>query len=114
MKHISPRFVLGLAVISLVGMGVTDAVRAASSNEGTLICRVTQSGEAANAKMIGAPTTLVCKPLDPGVTLKTIGTVKSRSVREMGPDLTGALTPAQVDAAWKKHVEAMIQIDRTP
>lgn len=84
-----------------------------TSNYGVVVCRVAKTGEKVNARMVNQPLELVCKPLDPTAKMATIGTVVAQASR-MGPDLTGAITTDQLNAAWTRYVNKLIMIDRTP
>ncbi|GAC1409176.1 MAG: hypothetical protein NVSMB64_17890 [Candidatus Velthaea sp.] len=98
------------AVPALAADTDTAASAAASSNEGVIICRVAKGDEKPNARIMIAATTLVCKPIDSKVSIRMIGKVKTRSVRQMGPNLAGTLTPGQMDAAWHKYLDSMFNI----
>ena len=82
----------------------------ASPNEGVIVCRVAKTGEIANARMMVANTTLICKPIDSHVSVRMIGKVKTKSVTQMGPVLSAALTPAQMDAAWHAYLNSLFNI----
>lgn len=84
-----------------------------ASNYGVIVCRVANTGEKANARMMVQDTTLVCKPVDSQVSMQVIGKVKTKSIESMGPQLSDALTPAQIDAAWHQYMDKMFMIPAT-
>ncbi|GAC1539532.1 MAG: hypothetical protein NVS2B17_14910 [Candidatus Velthaea sp.] len=109
------RLVSALALAVFAGVAspalAADATTTpASSNEGVIVCRVAQSGEKPNARMMVADTTLICKPIDSKVSIRMIGRVKTKSVRQMGPVVSSALTPAQMDAAWHTYLNKIMDI----
>ena len=102
-----------LPVASLASEAPDESVVTDASNYGVVVCRVAKTGENVNARMVNQPLALVCKPLDPTAKMATIGTVVAQAPR-MAPDLTGALTTEQLNAAWTRYINKLIMIDRTP
>ena len=62
-----------------------------------MLCRPATAKENPNAMTMGTKTPLVCKTVTPAMMKK-------------GPDLSQALTPDQVDAAWRKFTESMMLV----
>ncbi len=92
----------------------TGAIANASDDMTTMVCREAHAGEKPTAKMVGSSTALVCKPFAVSMKmsdgkLKTIGSVRVKAAS--GPDLTGALTADQINAAYVKWLEARLSID---
>jgi predicted GNAT family N-acyltransferase len=64
--------------------------------------------------MMDSATTLVCRPIAVAIRgddgkLRTIGNVAAKPVR--GPDLSQALTPQQIDGAYMRWLEKVLNID---
>jgi len=83
----------------------------------TLLCRPALASETASAKMIVSSTTLVCKPFAVRLRMgdgemKVIGNAAAKPAS--GPDLSGALTPQQINAACARWIEQTFHVDRSP
>jgi hypothetical protein len=106
------------AVVSAVAVALPAPARAADEPAMMYICRPVASGEAGNAKMTAASeTALKCKPVGLKLkmstgTMETIGHVSVTS--SSGPNYSGALTPAQINDAWVKYIEATFHVERSP
>ncbi len=90
------------------------AQSAPADRAATFVCRPAATSEAPSAKMIASATLLVCEPL--AITLpmsdgsmKTIGSTTAKP--RPGPDLTGALTPQQVQTAYNRWLLKTLDID---
>ena len=90
-----------------------DAMTAATSNYGVVVCRVARPNEKINARMVNRPTSLVCKPIDPAGSMATIANVKAKSPERLGPNLSGTLSPLQVDRAWRRYLDKTFMIDHS-
>ena len=75
-------------------MKAHDAM-AAPSAAATMLCRPATANETPSAMTAGTNKPLICK------------TVPAAMMKK-GPDLSHALTPEQVDAAWRKFAESMM------
>lgn len=65
----------------------------------TMLCRPATAKEHGNAMMMDSHALMVCKSLP------------AAGAATMGPDLSSkALTPAQVDAAWHKWLDAQLAV----
>jgi len=83
----------------------------------TLLCRPALANETAVAKMVESSTTLVCKPFAVRMrmrdgSMKVIGNAAAKA--QPGPDLSGALTPQQVNAACVRWIEETFHVDHSP
>jgi hypothetical protein len=78
---------------------MAKGVRAAMA-PATMVCRPTQSGEQPNAMLMAGKQALVCKSV--------VAMMKDN--KPAGPDLSKALTPEQIDAAWRTWATAMMQV----
>jgi hypothetical protein len=105
------RFVSALAATVLLSMpGAVlaqtamhdDAMHGDAAMHASMVCREAVAGEKPNAMMMAGSKGMVCKSL-----------AKEMSAKRMGPDLSGALTPAQIDAAWQKWLNTVIVIPMT-
>ncbi len=94
--------VLAMPALALADTMGHDAMPAsAMSTHGTMICRAATEKEKPSAMMMGATQTpIVCKKMQPDMMMKG----------HAGPDLSKALTPEQVDAAWRAWVVQMISV----
>ena len=94
--------VLAMPALALADTMGHDAMSAgAASTHGTMICRAATEKEKPSAMMMGASQTpLVCKKMQPDMMIKGKG----------GPDLSKALTPEQVDAAWRAWIVQMVSV----
>jgi hypothetical protein len=101
------RFISAIAAAALLSMpGVALAQTAAMHDDTAMhastVCRAAVVGEKPNAMMTGDSKGMICKSL-----------AKEMSAGHMGPDLSNALTPAQIDAAWQKWLHSVIVIPMT-
>jgi hypothetical protein len=80
----------------------TNAASSATSMMATMVCRPAMSGERATAMMMDKSTSLVCKPM-----------AAMTNAGKMGPDLSHALTPEQIDAAWRAYYNMIFNIPIT-
>ncbi len=110
---------LGLAMLSsLVTVVATQGVASAQSTPAptpyaTLVCRAARTGEQPNAMMVANTTPLLCKTIDPRGSMKTIATVEAKTPRELGPNLSMALSSQQTNDAWERYLQQTFNIDRS-
>ncbi len=89
------------------------SMTAATSNCGVVICGVPKGDEKSNARMVNRSTSLVCKPIDPAGDMSTLATVKAMRPEQLGPDLSRALSPQQIDHAWRRYLDQTFMIDHS-
>lgn len=95
--------VAAFAAATIPGAAIADEMQsgagtADSAMNGTMVCRQASGNERPSAMMMDKKTAIVCKAL-PDMTKP-----------KAGPDLSGALTPDQVDAAWRKFFTTTIVV----
>lgn len=73
-----------------------------SGHMAAMICRPAAGTEHGNAMMTGSRQMLMCKTLAPGM-----------AEGKAGPDISKALSPAEVNAAWQRWVNAQFEIPAT-
>jgi hypothetical protein len=74
-------------------MGAQDDM----SMRATMVCRPVHQGEKSTMK--AGNTAMVCK---------SVGDMMQK--QNLGPDLSGALTPDQVNAAWQQYIRSVIVV----
>ncbi|MBV9409781.1 MAG: hypothetical protein JO164_13215 [Candidatus Eremiobacteraeota bacterium] len=107
---------LASAALALPGLALADAMAHDAMAHGamahdamhpataaTMLCRPAAAGEKPIAMTMGTKSPLVCKAIAPQMMQKGKG----------GPDLSQALTPDQVDAAWRAYIQSVIVIPNT-
>jgi hypothetical protein len=87
-------FAMPALVMADDAMKAHDAMAGPSATM-TMLCRPATTKETPTAMTTGTKTPLICKTVTPAMMKK-------------GPDLSHALTPEQVDAAWRKFTESMM------
>ncbi|MBV8579066.1 MAG: hypothetical protein JOZ86_00355 [Candidatus Eremiobacteraeota bacterium] len=101
---------LASAALALPGFALADDAHDAMAHDAmqpttaaTMLCRPAAAGEKPMAMMMGTKAPLVCKAIAPQMMQKGKG----------GPDLSQALTPDQVDAAWRAYIQSVIVVPNT-
>ena len=94
------------AVLAMPALALADTPMAghdammAKPAAATMLCRPAAAKEKPTAMMMDGKTAIVCKTMDAMMMMKGKG----------GPDLSKALTPDQVDAAWRDYIATMIGV----
>jgi hypothetical protein len=107
-----------IAALSVTLAGASACFAAGTDGEAstmsTFVCRESLPSEAPTAKMMVSGTELVCRPIAVAIRgddgkLRTIGNVTAKPVP--GPDLSRALTPQQIDGAYMRWLEKVLNVD---
>jgi hypothetical protein len=111
---------LPLAAVAAIAVGAfASRAQAAGGDGATYLCRAVATGETPNAAMTaGSSTALECREVSLGLkmsdgSMRTIGRVTATS-KVVGPDLSSALTPQQVNDAWIRWTAATFNITHSP
>jgi hypothetical protein len=95
--------IAALAAATIPAAAVADEMQSGagtmnSATSATMVCRTASGNERPTAIMMDKKTAMVCK------------TLPDMTKPKAGPDLSGALTPDQVNAAWRKFFEMTINV----
>jgi hypothetical protein len=113
MKHIA----ITLTLIGTLSSAATAATMPDDKTDATLICRPASKTEHANASIKDPAADLVCKPFSIAMkmsdgTMHVIGSATASSA-QIGPDISRAITPQQVNDTWVNYLESTFRISHS-
>ncbi len=100
MKRMLTSAALASAICAMPGFALADEMKghdAMATPAAMMICRPATAKETPTAMTTATKIALVCKNIP-------------AAMMQKGPDLSGALSADQVDAAWRKWVQSMIVV----